>query len=74
MANKEKNMHQVQEILRRKVQGESDRSIARNTSFSRSTIADYLKIISKCGYDPKQALGGILRFNNCSTVILSISK
>lgn len=56
MANKEKNMHQVKEIFRRKDQGESDRSIVRNTGFSRSTVADYLKIISICGYEPKQAL------------------
>jgi len=56
MANKLKNMRQVQEIFRRKVQGESKRSISRNTCFSRGTIIEYLKIISICGYDPKQAL------------------
>jgi len=56
MANKLKNMRQVQEIFRRKVQGESERSISRNTGFSRGTIIEYLKIISICGYDPKQAL------------------
>jgi lambda repressor-like predicted transcriptional regulator len=50
MANKEKNMHQIQEIFRRKVQGESERSIERNTGFSRSTVREYLKIISICGY------------------------
>lgn len=56
MANKEKNMHQIQEIFRRKSQGESERSIMRNTGFSRSTIRDYLKIISICGYEPLQAI------------------
>lgn len=56
MANKEKNMHQIQEIFRRKVQGESERSIGRNTGFSRSTVREYLKIISICGYEPIQAI------------------
>jgi len=56
MANKIKSMHQVKEIFRRKSQGESSRSIERNTGFSRNTIDDYLRIISICGYDPKQAL------------------
>ena len=49
-------MHQVQEIFRRKQQGESNRSIARNTGFSRSTIIEYINIISCYGYDFKQAL------------------
>ncbi|MBU3663809.1 MAG: IS21 family transposase [Bacteroidetes bacterium] len=56
MANKEKNMRQIQEIFRRKAQGESERSIMRNTGFSRGTIRDYLNIISICGYEPEQAL------------------
>lgn len=56
MANKVKNMRQIQEIFRRKVQGESERSIKRNTGFSRSTIRNYLKIISTYGYEPEQAL------------------
>lgn len=56
MANKEKNMRQIQEIFRRKVQGESERSIMRNTGFSRGTVRDYLKIVSSCGYEPEQAL------------------
>lgn len=56
MANKEKNMHQILEIFRRKVQGESERSIERNTGFSRSTVREYLKIISTCGYEPIQAI------------------
>jgi len=55
MANKPKNMHQIQEIFRRKDQGESNRSIARNTGFSRSTIIEYLNILHCCGYDSKQA-------------------
>ena len=56
MANKNKNMHQVQEIFRRKNQGESKRSISRNTGFSRSTIDEYLHIISICGYEPSEAV------------------
>ena len=56
MANKPKHMHQVQEVFRRKVQGESNRSISRNTGFSRTTINDYLKIIQDNGLTPSEAL------------------
>ena len=49
-------MHQVQEVFRRKVQGESNRSISRNTGFSRTTINDYLKIIQDNGLTPSEAL------------------
>ncbi len=49
-------MHQIQEIIRRKNQGESNRSIARNTGFSRSTITEYCNILNDCGYDFKQAI------------------
>ena len=49
-------MHQVKEIFRRKHQGESNRSIARNTGFSRTTILEYLSIVRCCGYDLQQAL------------------
>jgi response regulator of citrate/malate metabolism len=51
MANQEKNMRQIKEIFRRKDQGESSRSIARQTGFSRNTIDDYVllpKISSIC--------------------------
>lgn len=56
MSNKPKSMHQIQEIIRRKQHGESDRSIARNTGFSRSTISEYVHILKDCGFDFKQAL------------------
>lgn len=49
-------MHQIQEIFRRKQQGESNRSIARSTGYSRSTINEYIKILKDCGHDYKQAL------------------
>lgn len=49
MANKTKTMHQVQEIFRRKNHGESDRSISRTTGFSRTTITEYLNILSQSG-------------------------
>ncbi len=50
-------MHQIQEIFRRKHQGESNRSIARSTGFSRSTILEYISILTCSGYDFGQALG-----------------
>jgi transposase len=56
MANKRKSMHQINEIFRRKSNGESSRSIARNTGFSRTTINDYLRIIGAQGFDLMQAL------------------
>ena len=49
-------MHQIQEIFRRKHQGESSRSIARNTGFSRTTVLEYLTILSCSGYDSKEVL------------------
>jgi hypothetical protein len=55
MANKPKTMHQIQEIFRRKKQGESNRSIVRKTGFSRRTITEYLSILSCAGNDPRQA-------------------
>jgi len=56
MANKPKNMHQIQEVFRRKHQGESHRSIARSTGFSRSTILEYLSIVLCSGIDLQQAM------------------
>lgn len=50
-------MHQIHEIFRRKHQGESNRSIARSTGFSRSTILEYISILACSGYDFSQALG-----------------
>ncbi len=49
-------MHQIKEIFRRKHQGESNRSISRNTGYSRNTIIEYIDILNICGYDFKQAL------------------
>lgn len=49
-------MHHIKEIFRRKSNGESNRSIARETGFSRTTINDYLAILSDEGYDIAQAL------------------
>lgn len=49
-------MHHIIEIFRRKHQGESNRSIARTTGFSRSTILEYLSIVSCSGYDLEQVM------------------
>jgi transposase len=56
MGNKQKNMHQIREILRRLSQGESERSISRHTGYSRTTIRDYKDIVLHSGSDYISAL------------------
>jgi transposase len=56
MANKPKDMHQIREIIRRKHQGEGNRSIVRNTGFSKTTIIEYQNILLESGYSFEEAL------------------